>query len=130
MSVRPSISAAEWEVMAVLWHQSPLAASEVVERLAEHKEWKDRTIKTLLNRLVKKQAVGFTARGKSYLYRPLVSREECVLKESRSFAARVFGGAAGPMLVQFVRQANLTETEIEQIKQTLNEKLSQSEKRS
>jgi BlaI family penicillinase repressor len=129
MSTKPSISAAEWEVMIVLWNQAPMMASEVVQRLANHKEWKGRTIKTLLNRLVKKGAVGFVARGKTYLYRPLVSRDACVLKESRTFASRVFGGAVGPMLVQFVRQAHLTDCEIEELKQTLNEKLSQLEKR-
>src|SRR5580698_9293882 len=105
MPNKPSISAAEYEVMNVLWTQSPLTAGAIVERLKDHKDWNPRTIKTLVNRLVKKRAVGFVPRGKSYLYRPLVTREACVGKESRSFISRFFGGAVGPMLVQFVRHA-------------------------
>jgi BlaI family transcriptional regulator, penicillinase repressor len=128
MAQQPTISAAEWEVMIVLWNQSPLTAAEVVGRLADRRDWSPRTIKTLLNRLTKKRAVGFSAQGKSYLYRPLVARDACVRRESRSFASRVFGGAVGPMLVHFVQQADLTPAEIAEIKQALMEKTRRQEK--
>ena len=78
------------------------ATGEVVERLAGRKEWNPRTVKTLLNRLVKKGALGFEAEGKRYLYRALVKREECVRRENESFVSRVFGGRAGEMLCRFV----------------------------
>src|SRR5690349_16856841 len=98
----PSISDAEWEVMNVLWGAAaPLMASDVVDRLAAPGGWSPRTVKTLLNRLVKKRALAFEVHGKRYLYRPAVRREQCVRAESRSFLARVFGGAVGPMLAQF-----------------------------
>src|SRR5689334_13611506 len=98
----PSISEAEWEVMTVLWLRSPETAAEVIEALAERKRWNPRTIKTLLNRLVKKGALGFSTEGKRYLYRPKVTRAQCVRAEGRSFLNRVFGGEAGAMLCQFV----------------------------
>jgi BlaI family penicillinase repressor len=122
MSKSPSISDAEWEVMTVLWDQSPLKANEVVERLKGRKAWNPRTTKTLLNRLVKKGALDFTTQGNRYLYRPRVKREACVRTESGSFVKRVFGGAVGPMLVEFVRQADLSASEIEQLKRLLDEK--------
>jgi BlaI family penicillinase repressor len=122
MASKPSISDAEWEVMNVLWQQSPLTGSEVVERLKPTKDWSPRTIKTLLNRLVKKHALGFETERNFYLYRPLVTRNACVRKESRSFASRVFGGETGAMLVQFVRQADLSAEEIEELKKALTEK--------
>jgi BlaI family transcriptional regulator, penicillinase repressor len=45
-----------------------------------------------------------------------------VRTESRSFVRRIFGGEVGPMLVQFVRQSDLSATEIEQLKKLLDEK--------
>ena len=75
MAELPSISDAEWEVMNVLWGDSPLMASEVVARLAGRKGWSPRTVKTLLGRLAAKHALEFEARGKRYLYRPAVTRE-------------------------------------------------------
>jgi BlaI family penicillinase repressor len=118
----PTISDAEWEVMNVLWDQSPRTASEVVDRLAARRGWNPRTVKTLLNRLVNKRALSFEAQGKRYLYHPIVSRDQCVRSESRSFVARVFGGAVGPMLAHFVSQADLTAEEIEQLRRVLAEK--------
>jgi BlaI family penicillinase repressor len=122
MSRLPSISEAEWEVMSALWEQSPLMASDVVQRLAGPKGWSPRTVKTLLNRLVKKGALAFEARGKRYLYRPALRREQCVRAESRSFLSRVFSGAVGPMLVHFVTHADLSPQEVQQLQRLLADK--------
>ena len=119
----PVITVAEWDVMAVLW-DAPAAvpAAEVVAALADRRAWSPRTVKTLLTRLVKKRAVAFEPRGREYLYRPAVTRDAVVRHESRSFLARVFGGAVGPMLVQFVRQADLTPAEVDQLRRALDDK--------
>src|SRR5207248_950413 len=107
MRDNPTISEAEWEVMNVLWATAPLTTNEVVDQLEGRKAWSPKTVKTLLNRLVKKKALAFETEGNHYLYRPAVKREECVRSESRSFVDRVFGGAVGPMLVHFVSQSKL-----------------------
>jgi len=69
------ISGAELEVMKVLWQQSPLTANEVVELLADA-DWHEKTVKTLLNRLVAKQAIGFDKDGRAYRYYPLVAQAD------------------------------------------------------
>ena len=118
----PSISEAEWEVIRVIWEEHPIAASEVVDRLAGRRDWSPRTVKTLLNRLVRKGALTFETQGKRYLYSPTVSRQECVRRESQSFLHRVFEGAAGPMLVHFVRNARLSDSDVETLRRILDEK--------
>ena len=124
----PTISDAEWEVMTVLWARSPLTALEVVSLLEGRKQWSPRTVKTLLNRLVKKRALDYSIQGNRYLYRPRVTRDACIRMESGSFLARVFGDAVGPMLVQFVEQAELSRDEIEQLEKILREKIKSGEK--
>jgi BlaI family transcriptional regulator, penicillinase repressor len=119
----PAISDAEWEVMNVVWSApAPLTANDVVERLARRRGWSPRTVKTMLNRLVKKGALGFEVEGKRYLYEPRVRRDECVRAESRSFLSRVFGGAAGPMLAHMVREADLSPADVEQLRRILADK--------
>lgn len=109
--------------MEALWaRSSPAAASDIVDALATKTSWDPRTIKTLLNRLVRKKAVAFRAAGKRYLYRAAVTREACVRQESRSFIARVFQGAVGPMLVQLLADTNLSADEVEQMRKILDEK--------
>ena len=118
----PVISAAEWDVMSALWDGGPATAADVVAAVADRRAWSPRTVKTLLTRLVKKRAVSYEARGREYLYRAAVTRDAVVRAESRSFLARVFGNAVGPMLVQFVRQADLSPAEVEQLRRALDEK--------
>ncbi|HZN69853.1 MAG TPA: BlaI/MecI/CopY family transcriptional regulator [Tepidisphaeraceae bacterium] len=119
----PAISESEWDVMNVLWEaDGPLTAEQVVAAVAGVRDWSPRTVKTLLNRLINKRALAFEQQGKRYLYRPNISREQCVRHESRSFLSRVFNGAAGPLLVHFVKQARLSPQEVEELKRLLDQK--------
>ncbi len=55
MKELPKISEAELEVMKVLWSRSPQTANEVIEALEVTMDWKPKTIRTLINRLVQKK---------------------------------------------------------------------------
>ena len=118
----PQISDAEWEVMKLVWELHPVPASDLVARLGREQRWAPRTIKTMLARLVEKGALVYEVEGKRFLYRAKVRREACVKHESRSFLSRVFGGAAGAMLVHFVNETPLTAEEITQLKKLLARK--------
>ncbi len=118
----PRISDAEWEVMKVLWARAPQTANEVVETLEPVTRWNPRTIRTLLNRLLKKKALGFRQEGRRYLYFPRVEEAACVRAESRSFLQRVYGGALQPMLAAFLEEEKLSREEIAELKRILDEK--------
>jgi len=122
MKSMPKIAESEWEVMKVLWTQSPLSANQVVDALADTKHWKPKTIKTLLNRLVQKKALGFKKDGRAYQYFPLVDEQQCVRTESRSFLERVYGGATIPMLAAFLENEELSPEEIADLKRILDQK--------
>ena len=97
------ISAAEWEVMKVIWKQAPCSAQVVIEQLAKAQEWEPATIKTLLNRLVTKGALRFEKEGRAYVYFPEATEEDCCASEASSFLDRVFGGALTPFLAHFAK---------------------------
>ena len=119
--VPPRISEAEWEVMRVAWTKGTVTAQEVVNELT-HRAWSPRTVKTLLSRLKAKGALTHEARGKASVYRPAVRLQDCVRKESESFLERVFGGAAAPLLMHFVKNSRLTPDEIDELKRILAER--------
>ncbi len=108
--------------MKICWAKSPVAAQEVVDGLCAVREWHPKTVKTLLNRLVNKGALGFTKDGRAYLYQPLVAQKDCVAAESNSFLDRVFGGSLKPMLAHFVENERLSPKEIAELKNLLNRK--------
>ena len=122
MAKTPAITRAEWDVMDVIWQRSPIAASDVVDALVGRRAWNPRTVKTLLTRLVAKNALAFSVDGNRYLYRPKVKRDDCVERESQSFLSRIFAGRAGEMLCRFVDEVELTPDEIAQLRKRLDRK--------
>jgi BlaI family penicillinase repressor len=122
MSKPPRISELEWALMRVCWERSPITAQEIIDALTARDDWHPKTVKTLLNRLVKKGALGFEKDGRVYLYHPLVAEKDCVSAESESFLERVFGGSLKPMLAHFVESRTLSPEEIAEIKRLLKEK--------
>jgi BlaI family penicillinase repressor len=122
MKTRIRISEAEWEVMNIAWERAPVPAGEVVELLEEKKGWRESTTRTLIDRLVKKGMLRTERDGKRYLYRPRLTKQECVQKESRSFLERVFGGEPAAMLIHLVSQAKFSQEEVEELQRILKEK--------
>ncbi|MDR9853567.1 BlaI/MecI/CopY family transcriptional regulator [Paenibacillus sp. VCA1] len=122
MEQMPKISESEWEIMKIVWKEHPLTAEQIVHMLPKGMEWSDQTVRTFINRLVKKKALGYEKSGRSYLYFPRISEKECVREESRSFLNRVFNGAAGLMMTNFLEETPLSDQEIERLQRILTEK--------
>lgn len=118
----PKISEAEWEVMKVLWEDSPRTANEIVEELTGKTSWKRETVRTLINRLVAKKALKFEKKGRQYHYFPRVSQAECVKAETKSFVGRFGAGAIEPMLAAFVEDKELSDEKIAGLKRILDRK--------
>lgn len=118
----PGISESEWQVMKVFWASGPQTGNQVVSALADSTFWSPKTIKTLINRLVKKKVLGFDKQGRSYSYYPLVGAEDCARAETRSLLKRVYGGALQPMLSHFLEHESISEEEIEELQRILDKK--------
>jgi BlaI family penicillinase repressor len=117
----PQISDAEWQVMKVIWAKAPVTANEVIRELEAETQWKPKTIKTLLGRLVKKNAVSYKTENRTYIYYPTVTEEECIKLETQSFVKRVYDGSINLLLTSFIKEQKLTREEIEELKQILDE---------
>ncbi|MEO6081298.1 MAG: BlaI/MecI/CopY family transcriptional regulator [Steroidobacteraceae bacterium] len=124
MSAQPQISDAEWQVMKVLWEHSPITSNELCERLTgarqgPAKQWHPKTIRTMLTRLARKQAVGTKVKDGVYHYLALVSREDCTRHAAHSFLDRVFDGALTPMVAHLVARRALSDEEKRELKKLL-----------
>jgi len=115
------ISEAEWEVMKVLWKTSPRTANEIVDELKGKTYWKRETIRTLINRLVQKKALGFQKKGRQYHYFPRVTEAEGIKAEAESFVKRIGGGSIEPMLAAFVEEKQLSAEKITKLKRILSQ---------
>ena len=123
MKELPRISEAELEIMKVLWGKSPQTANEVIKELELIVDWNPKTIRTLMNRLVQKEAVSYHhEKGRMYAYYPLVSQDHYLQVETRSLLKRFCGVAFKPLLVNFLKEEKLSSEDINELRQILDEK--------
>ncbi len=115
------ISEAELAVMDVLWAEAPLSAMDVATRIDDGRGWSDRTVKTLLGRLLVKGVLAHEEQGKRYLYRPMVSRADYVSGESRRLVDRLFGGRAAPLVAHLAESQALSEADIAELEALVRE---------
>lgn len=113
------VSEAEQEVMEVLWDASPLSASTIAEKLSDKKPWQESTVKTLLTRLVQKNAVKFEKDGRRYLYSPTYPRSAFVRTESKRLLNRLFGGEVSPLVAHLVEHEDLSKEDMASLSRLL-----------
>src|SRR5690242_16543380 len=114
-----NISEAESHVMQALWRREPLTAEDIAAEVAAPQGWSDATVKTLINRLLKKGCVGATPDGRRYLYRPLVTREAYVGAQSQGLLDRLFEGRLAPLVSHFSQGGKLSPEDIAELKKLI-----------
>lgn len=115
------VSDAELEVMKVLWQRHPRSSAEIIQAL-ESQGWSDSTVKTLLSRLVKKEALGIQEEANRHLYFPRLSQEDFALQKGREMARLLSGGPALPVALHFLKNADLSARDLVELKKMLEEK--------
>ncbi|MFZ6759318.1 BlaI/MecI/CopY family transcriptional regulator [Undibacterium sp. Ji50W] len=116
-----AISEAESIVMEALWKKQPLSAEEVYAAVLDQQEWQEATVKTLLNRLLKKGAIQAEKDGRRFLYTPLLKREQWIQSESKGFLDRMFDGRIAPLVAHFSQQKKLSKQDIAELKRLIEE---------
>jgi BlaI family penicillinase repressor len=117
-----AISDAESLVMDVLWRASAaMPADEVIAALVNEQRWQEATVKSLLNRLLKKGALSASKDGRRYLYTAVLKRDQWVSSESAGMLDRLFGGRVAPLVAHFGKHRKLTAADIAELKKLVEE---------
>jgi BlaI family penicillinase repressor len=119
---KQTISDAESQVMDVLWRGRPgMPAEEVIDALVSEQRWQEATVKTLLNRLLKKGAISASKDGRRYLYSSVLKREQWVSSETSGMLERLFGGRVAPLVAHFGKHRKLSAADIAELKKLVEE---------
>lgn len=113
------ITSAESHVMEALWRREPLTADELVAEVGSAQSWGEATVKTLINRLLKKKAIKSERAGGKHGYRPLIARNDYVQAESQGLLDRLFDGQLAPMISHFAQHRALKAEEIARLKRVI-----------
>lgn len=115
------VSKAEFEILNAIWSDYPCTAKTVIEKLNQDGDWHEKTVKTLLGRLVKKEAIKYERCNRYYLYSPVIVKEEYIVKESDHFLKRLFGGKVSPLVASFAKSEKLSKSDIDELKKIISD---------
>ena len=111
----------ELEVMQALWaSDTPVPRAQLEERLAQTHPMATTTLLTLLSRLSEKGFVRVDKEGRKSLYAPLVTREDYLAAQSRSFIQKLCGGSLSTF-ASALCDSGLSKEELEALRELLKE---------
>jgi len=109
-----SLSDGEWKIMNRLW-EGEATITELRNVLRADTGWDKHIIITMLSRMEKKGAVTHRDGGRAKIFYPLISREEVSMQETRGFLQKVYRGSLGMMVNAMVEDQALSEEEIQEL---------------
>lgn len=113
------LTEAEWQIMNALWTEWPATARQVADRLGDEVNWAYTTIKTMLTRLVEKNAVKETKKGNISIYEPVLTKTGAQRNALKTLVNQAFDGAFGPLMHFLLEDKTLSNDDRERLKKMI-----------
>jgi len=109
----------EWTILQVVWEREPCAAPTVQEALEKDKGWAYTTVKTMMDRMVKKGLLKTEKIRNLYLYQSAITRAQAQRREILRTVKRAFDGALTPMMQFLIENEKLSDEDYRQLEHLL-----------
>jgi predicted transcriptional regulator len=109
------ITKAQEEILRVLWAIGEGAVSNVMDKLPDPKPAYN-TVSTVIKVLEKKGYVSHKEFGKTYVYFPVVSKDEYARYAVKNSYTQLFNGSLNQIVSFFVKQDKVSLKELEELK--------------
>jgi predicted transcriptional regulator len=116
------LTRAEEQIMHVLWALGKAYVKDIIDRLPSPKPAYN-TVSTIVRILEKKGFVDHDAFGKTYLYRPIVAKEDYTQAFLKNFVKDYFSDSYQELVSFFAKDRNLTLAELEEIMGTVRDEI-------
>lgn len=116
------LTKAEEQIMQYLWKLEKAFLKDIVDEFPEPKPAYT-TISTVIRVLVKKEVIAFNTYGKIHEYYPLISKSEYFGSHFKGIVKSFFNGSMTKFASYFTNEKDLNLSELEEIKQMVEEKI-------
>ena len=116
------ITDAEWEIMRVVWANSEVTSKFVAEVLCEKMNWKQATIKTLLNRLLEKNILKKREIGNKYIYSTDFTEKEVANSYILGTFDKICKTKVGEMIGKVIENSELSFDDLDLILKAVEKK--------
>lgn len=114
----PALTPLELQIMNVLWEAGP-ANVQAVQANLKGRDLAYTTVQTMLNVLHRKGKVKRLLKNRTYIYRPVLSRQKAVAQAVSEVLDRFFGGSADGLLLNLVETRHLTPEKLARIQEII-----------
>jgi BlaI family transcriptional regulator, penicillinase repressor len=121
-SKRPAMSAAETEILRLVWDSREATVQQVYEALPTNRKVTYVTVATLLRRLEEKGYLKHHVRGKAFVYAPTAKKEDVIRRTISDLVERLFGGNPVPLMQHLAQHSGITDEDIERLKELAKKK--------
>jgi BlaI family transcriptional regulator, penicillinase repressor len=112
----------EWAILQKVWDLEPCAAPAVQEALQTEKGWAYTTVKTMMDRMVKKGLLKTEKIRNLYLYSSAVTQSQARKSEIARTLKRAFDGTFTPMMQFLIENNQLSEQEYNQMENLIKQR--------
>ena len=112
----------EWAILEAVWKIEPCPAPVVQEALQMTKKWSYSTVKTIMDRMVRKGLLEKEKVCNLYFYRSSISETQAQRGEVAKTLKRAFNGTLTPMMQFLLENEDISEDELSDLEQIIKEK--------
>lgn len=109
----------EWDLMNRIWHRRSVTVADVHRYFLKERGWSYNTVKTMMQRLVKKGYLLCDDSQRAHTYSPAVSRRRVVRRTLAEALDRILDDGFDPLVAYAAKRRNLSDEEIEQLRELL-----------
>jgi BlaI family penicillinase repressor len=121
------LTTAEEQLMDIIWEKNEVFMKDIIDSYPDPKP-ATTTLATLLKRMQNKEFVGYRLMGNSRQYFPLVKKADYFSKHVKGLIKNFFGNSTMQFASFFTREADLSNTELEDLKKIIDEQLNKNRK--
>ena len=118
---RPFLAKSELEIARIVWQLGDATVRQVHEALPRGRKLDFWTVQTYLRRLKQKGYLKTQRVGQGNVYSQAVQPERVIRELTDDFLNRLFDGEVLPMFQHLVESRSLTDEEIDELQERLNE---------
>jgi len=116
------LTKSEEQVMRYLWNLEKAYLKNILDEFPDPKP-ATTTVATLLKRVIDKGFVGYNQHGSNREYFPIVKKTEYFSKQVNSMIKDYFNNSASQFASFFTNETNLNLTDLEEIKELVEQKI-------
>ena len=109
----------EWDLMNQIWRRSSVTVADVHAHFLQDRAWSYNTVKTMMQRLVKKGYLLSDNSQRAHTYRPALSRRRGVKRTLTEALDRILDDGFGPLIAYAAERRDLSDEEIMKLSEIL-----------